>query len=273
MPKLIPIEAREILNRVRIENAVAGGGQSPVYLLRLPDEKLDRKLYTAVNAVLETMGGKWSRGAKAHVFPTDPRLAISAATATGAYTDTKSDLNQFFSPPRLADRICELAFSYSTGEVETILEPSAGAGAIVDAALKRWPDAHIDAVETDSDLARTLAKKWLSGVSVIRGDFITEVANAGSLCDHYDVVVMNPPWSDQRAAKHVLAAWGTVRPGGVLVAAVPRGLRAATRGVDNKAFRQADETYGVHAEEIPEGAFKASGTGVGGDIVVWRKPA
>lgn len=44
-------------------------------LLYLPSVQLDRKTYTEVNKVLENMGGKWNRKAKAHVFAEDDDVA------------------------------------------------------------------------------------------------------------------------------------------------------------------------------------------------------
>ena len=44
-------------------------------LLYLPSVQLDRKAYTEVNKVLENMGGKWNRKAKAHVFAKDDDVA------------------------------------------------------------------------------------------------------------------------------------------------------------------------------------------------------
>jgi hypothetical protein len=37
--------------------------------------QLDRPTYVAVNKILDLMGGKWNRGAKAHVSPEPPEVS------------------------------------------------------------------------------------------------------------------------------------------------------------------------------------------------------
>ena len=60
--------------------------------------QLDRKLYVQVDAILKLCGGKWNRGAKAHVFDEDPGDVIEAAITTGEVLDRKKAF-QFFPTP------------------------------------------------------------------------------------------------------------------------------------------------------------------------------
>ena len=46
-------------------------------------KQLDRKLYLAVNKVLERIGGKWNRKAKAHVFDADPTERLNNVIECG----------------------------------------------------------------------------------------------------------------------------------------------------------------------------------------------
>jgi len=61
--------------------------------------QLDRALYTAVNKVLELLGGKWNRKAAAHVFEDDPARVIAEALEAGTVVDEKK-LYQFYETPR-----------------------------------------------------------------------------------------------------------------------------------------------------------------------------
>jgi len=92
-------------------------------VLILPPGQLARPLYEAVNKALVNAGGRWNKGAKGHVFPSDPRPKLGLMLETGVSVDTKKKLQAFYSPAAVAARVVELA------EVsgQNVLEPSAGA--------------------------------------------------------------------------------------------------------------------------------------------------
>ena len=60
-------------------------------VLYLPNVQLDRADYTAVNKVLEALGGKWNRKEKGHVFDHCPADDIEAVILTGEFTDKKKE--------------------------------------------------------------------------------------------------------------------------------------------------------------------------------------
>jgi hypothetical protein len=66
--------------------------------LYLPTGQLDRKLYLAVNKVLEAIGGKWTRKEKAHLFDKPIQDILDEILLTGQYTDAKQEY-QFFETP------------------------------------------------------------------------------------------------------------------------------------------------------------------------------
>ncbi|MDX2138352.1 MAG: DUF4942 domain-containing protein [Chloroflexota bacterium] len=90
-----------------------------------------------------------------------------------------------------------------------ILEPSAGKGDILDTLkdVYRTDNANLYAIEMDADLRATLKGK---GYRVIDSDFL-----AFSEPMHFDLIVMNPPFS--AGAAHLLKAWDIVAPGGDVV--------------------------------------------------------
>ncbi|KSZ59684.1 hypothetical protein Z045_05825 [Rhodococcus pyridinivorans KG-16] len=98
--------------------------------------------------------------------------------------------------------------------VETVLEPSAGRGDIIERinalrnASGRWRSVKkIDAVEIDPELAAVLAGK---GHKPIAGDFLSFRSFR-----RYDLIVMNPPFSE--GAKHLLKALELQKHGGQVV--------------------------------------------------------
>lgn len=99
----------------------------------------------------------------------------------------------------------------------TVLEPSAGAGAILDAIANRRssrynePDkSELFAIELDTDLRYTLQGK---GYKVLGTNFLDYDEPLT-----FDYIVMNPPFS--RGVDHVLKAWEHVKDGGKLCALV-----------------------------------------------------
>ena len=127
--------------------------------------------------------------------------------------------HEFFpTPPRLISRLLTgLDFS----EIETVLEPSAGKGDIAARIAKMIQSDHrnsyryrndeedsakaaIDCIELDSDLCNTLKG---AGFRVVHDNFLTYQTRK-----HYDVIVMNPPFSD--GARHLLKALELAQYGG-----------------------------------------------------------
>ena len=90
----------------------------------------------------------------------------------------------------------------------------------------------------------------------------------------YDRILMNPPFSDGRAAQHVQHAYDMLKPGGRLVAIVDEGV--FFRG-DKKAqeFRDWMERVGATDEKLAEGSFMDPSlpvnTGVNARMVVISK--
>jgi protein-L-isoaspartate O-methyltransferase len=130
--------------------------------------------------------------------------------------------NEFFpTPPRLISRMLA---GIEWGEVSTVLEPSAGKGDIAARIAKlascsrskshRWRNddeesckAIIDCIEIDPDLRNTLKG---AGFRVVHDDFLTYVTRK-----HYDLIVMNPPFSD--GDRHLLKALELAQYGGRVV--------------------------------------------------------
>jgi predicted RNA methylase len=235
--------SNEVLN-------VLAASQMDKYRLVLVGQ-LDRKLYTAANAVLEAAGGKWDRKAKAHVFPVDAADAMEQIIQTGEVVlirTIQQDYGYFQTPPAVVDRLLELA------DIETkmlVLEPSAGRGAIALPCADLG--AQVDCYELlDENCAAISANQRLNWVR--HADFLGQVPDP-----RYDRVCMNPPFAKQADIKHVLHALRFLKPDGLLASVMSAGI--AFR--DNKLtqdFRDLIRTRGGDIEALDDGAFKDSGT-------------
>lgn len=238
----------------RIENEAlavlsAGRCDGPRYFL--PSGQLDRKLYTRTNEVLEALGGKWNRGAKAHVFGEDCSDVIEAAIETGTFT-RPSDMGWFPTPPALAKKVVDYA---EVRRNASVLEPSAGEGAI---ALAAQADGGVvDCYEIDRG---RFDKLTALGFATVLGDFLL-----AEPIPRYDCVTMNPPFAKRADIAHVLHARKFLRPGGLLVAIMSGGIVFREDRL-TQDFRAECETI----ESLPEGSFSASGTEVNTAIVTMR---
>ena len=230
----------------------------------LPPGQLDRKLYERVNKALEGAGGKWNRSAKAHVFERDPREALGLMNETGEVVNVKQALQAFYTPDALADRVAALA-DLQPGM--RVLEPSCGDGALVRAVLRHQPKiGSIHVIDIDTSAWSKVCALTQAGSS---GDFLQITPAEIGL---FDAIVMNPPFTKGQDMAHVLHAWTFLKPGGRLVAITAPGWKYRVQK-SAVAFREFVDEHSEHVEDVPEGTFKASGTGVATVLTVLRRPA
>lgn len=250
---------------MRIDNAVLNvldAAEMTGAELRLTGQ-LDRKLYLKTNEVLEAAGGKWNRKAKAHIFPSDARELMEQIILTGEVSRTKSEdkLMGYFPTPRpIAERLIELA-CYHPEDNDTTLEPSAGTGSLMELVQFEFG---CTAVEVDAGRAQHL-KDHYPAWHIYHADFLEWES------DHlFDRIVMNPPFAKQDDIKHVNHALEFLKPDGILVSVMSAGVMFRENKLTTE-FRALVEQRGGEFEEIPDGAFKESGTMV--RTVIVRIPA
>lgn len=169
----------------------------------------------------------------------------------------------FFPTPRpLIDRMLDVA-QIKPGE--SVLEPSAGKGDILDAIRQREPEAQTEAIEPVHDLRDIIQTK---GHKLAGNDFL---AHKGQ----YDKIIMNPPFEKGADIDHVRHAYDQLKPGGRLVAIMSTGPFHRS---DKKAeeFRDWLDSVGGEHEENPDGSFAGSDafrqTGVNTRMVTIEKP-
>lgn len=229
-------------------------------------EQLERSLYVAVDKVLKGVGGKWDRRQRVHVFERDPRELLGLAVETGRAVNVKNALQAFYTPPEIARRVAEAA---ELAPHQYVLEPSAGHGALIRAALDVEPTLRVEAHEIDPYAMRALNSAF-PRIRTVLGDFLSMPCRYRPSEKIVDRVLMNPPFTGGQDVEHVAHAMLMVKPGGILVAIVSAG---AGRGRDwrSKGFARLLEACGER-QELPENAFEASGTGVRTSLVKFRLP-
>ena len=208
--------------------------------LFLPEGQLDRKLYVAVNKVLEATKGKWNRKERAHVFNTSPADMIEEILLTGEYVDEKKEFQFFETPSNLAQQLIEMA---DIQDGESVLEPSAGKGRI--AKLIGF----CDCVELNPENRKYLKAE---GFKLVGEEFL-------EFDGQYDVVVANPPFSKQQDIDHVNRMLDIAKRRVVSV------MSASVMFRDNKktvSFRERIKSLGGTIELLPEKIFAESGTNV-----------
>lgn len=220
-------------------------------LVRIPFE-LDRPVYGQVAKALKEMGGRWN-GAKtvrAHVFPHRVEEHLRQCLAAGEYP-TKYEQGWFPTPPALVTQVLDLAGIYAG---DTVLEPSAGSGAMTAQIAKRG--GLVDAVELDPFRAQSLRDQG-DCRRVIQRDFLS--LDPLDYEEGFDRVVMNPPFS--LGMDHIRHAIGFMKDDGILVSIMSRGLMWWQ---DQKAaeFRGLVEEVGGEITPLPDDSFAACGMNV-----------
>ena len=217
--------------------------------------QLDRKLYLAVNKVLDRIGGKWNKKAKAHVFDMDPTERLEVVINSGVL-DPKVKTGYFPTPAVIVDRMIELA-DLDSGQL--ILEPSAGQGHISDEICK-----HIGLHTHEIMICETLPEN----IHILREkeyvveelEFLAMAVECHENKLEFDRIVMNPPFERQNDISHVTTAYSLLAPGGILVTIMSAGVlfRENKKTVDFRDnIMEQNVTY---LDRLPAGAFKESGT-------------
>jgi hypothetical protein len=142
-----------------------------------------------------------------------------------------------------------------------VLEPEAGSGYIADAIRAAYPGAWIDTVEINPRLRDLLV---LKNYRVMAFDFLEFENDQES---PYDRIVMNPPFERQQDLDHIRHAYNLLATHGVLVSVLSPSFEFRS---DRKSteFRAWLEEVSASWENLPDGSFKASGTGVSTRLLV-----
>lgn len=206
--------------------------------------------YDEIKSLLEAMAG-------------DNREREEAKKRKELENKVKSLIGQipgFFPTPQ--NVVKEIVEKARIEEGNSILEPSAGSGAIADVIKENYSNVSIDTIEYNMTLQEFLKVK---NYPVIADDFMTY--NNGK---RFDRIVMNPPFENGQDIDHVKHAYELLKDGGRIVSVMSMGPFFRN---DRKAteFRAWFDNVGGYQEELPQGSFRESLTGVATCYVVIDK--
>ena len=227
-------------------------------VVKLPDQKLDRKQYLEVAKALELIGGKWKGGkTQGFVFVLDP-TELLAQIAGGEQRNLKKEYQFFETPQELANKLVGLA---EISGSHVVCEPSAGQGAIAKAIRTARPNQLIQCWELMPINRHVLQK--LPYIVLEGEDFLTCTAR-------YDRIVANPPFTKNQDIEHIRHMYDCLKPGGILVSVASIHWRMSSNKRELEFVAWLTEV-GAEILSVPAGTFKSSGTSVGGVIIKIRK--
>lgn len=223
------------------------------------DIKFDKKQYAALKAVVLKAGGEYSKNG--FDFSESAELVYDRIVGGEDY-NLKKKFQFYATQPTEAKRLVELSEIKSTDDV---CEPSAGDGAIVKAINEVYPSMKVSCYETMSQNRAVL--EGIDTVDLIGDDFLNPNGTGDVL---FDKIIANPPFSNNQDLEHVRQMYSRLKQGGRLVSITSKHWVNSTNKKET-AFREWLDSVGAQVLEIEEGAFKASGTNIGTQILVINK--
>ena len=172
----------------------------------------DKHIRAQLADVLTAIGGQRDRDD--FRFDYEPWAALDYLHMVGVMPDEVT--HQYYPTP--AEMAADLVAELDIGPDDKCLEPSAGRGAIA----AQLPADRTTCVELAELNAIILESR---GYTVERGDFIAWAAQQARGSRRFDVIAMNPPYSQGRAEAHINAAASLLAEGGRLGAILPASLR------------------------------------------------
>lgn len=243
--------AEEILKHCTLEDNV----------LKLPCVKFNKKSYADAKKWIEEAGGNWTGGkVNGFTFPFNAERVFSILKE-GRRCNLQQDYQFFETPAEVADWLVMLAGGIH--ESDTVLEPSAGRGAIVKAIRRSCHSITVDCYELMPENVELL--RSVDGVKILGTDYTESNANK-----KYTKIIANPPFSNNQDIDHVRRMYDMLDKGGTMAAITSRHWEFSK---EKKCIEFRDwlhEVSGVKYE-IEGGAFQESGTQIKTLAVVIKK--
>lgn len=229
-------------------------------VLKLPKVQFNKKSYVEAKKWIEEAGGSWQSGKiQGFTFPFNPERVFSILKE-GKRCNLQQEYQFFETPPQLADWLVMLAGGIH--ENDTVLEPSAGRGALIKAIHRACPSVTVECYELMPENREFLHS--LDNVIILDEDFTKD--SVGS----YTKIIANPPFSGNQDIEHVRIMYKLLEKGGTLAAITSSHWKIAS---EKKCVDFRNWLEEVHGEvfEIGAGEFKESGTSISTMAVVIRK--
>lgn len=230
-------------------------------ILKLPKVQFNKKSYAEAKKWIEEAGGSWQGGkTQGFVFPFNPERVFKILSQ-GKRCNLQQDFQFFETPDEVADWLIMLAGGIN--EKDSVLEPSAGRGALIRAIHRSCASVMVDCYELMPENREFLQK--MENVNLVGEDFTKECKLK------YSKIIANPPFSNNQDIDHVKLMYSHLQEGGTL-AAITSSHWVFGQESKCKEFREWLEKVNGEKYEINEGAFKESGTNIKTIAVVIHKP-
>ena len=229
-------------------------------VLKLPKVQFNKKSYAEAKKWIEEAGGSWQSGKiQGFTFPFNPERVFSILKE-GKRCNLQQEYQFFETPAEVADWLVMLAGGIN--EADTVLEPSAGRGALIKAIHRACPSVTVECYELMPENREFLYS--LDNVIILDEDFTKD--SVGS----YTKIIANPPFSGNQDIEHVRIMYKLLEKGGTLAAITSSHWKIAS---EKKCVDFRNWLEEVHGEvfEIGAGEFKESGTAISTMAVVIRK--
>lgn len=223
--------------------------------LFLPTELLTN--YAEVKKALMNSGGKYKRNT--FVFNSDAQPFIDRLMG-GESVNIKKEFQFFGTPDTLADQLVELA---EIGSMDSVLEPSAGQGAIVNAIIKKGalPISVCELMpENKAILKKNIAVKFICD------DFL----QIDTKRFHFTKIVANPPFRNNSDISHIMKMYECLHPKGRLVSIASKHWQFAQGKKETAFVKWLNKVHAI-IKEVPAGEFKESGTNIATCIIIIDK--
>tara|TARA_R110000803_G_scaffold78075_3_gene143130 strand:- start:10238 stop:10975 length:738 start_codon:yes stop_codon:yes gene_type:complete len=206
--------------------------------------------YAGLKKALLQAQGKYKRNIFEFPFPS--KVVINKLLS-GEVINWKIRTQFFETPEPMAEYMVNQIAGKHEGTVE-MLEPEAGHGALIRAALKSRPNLNVTAVEKD-ELNFSILQDLYPNQNLIHADFLTHDFKGKK----FDLIIANPPFSKNQDIDHVLKMWDLLAKDGQLFTIMSTSW---TFGTQKKqvAFREWLEDECGLITENGQGTFKTSGT-------------
>ena len=240
----------DILKHCTLENNV----------LKLPAVQFNKKSYAEAKKWIEEAGGSWQGGkVQGFTFPFNPERVFSILKE-GKRCNLQQEYQFFETPSDVADWLVMLAGGIH--EDDTVLEPSAGRGALIKAIHRACPSVTVECYELMPENREFL--HTLNNVILLDEDFTKDSLGC------YTKIIANPPFSGNQDIDHVRLMYERLEKKGTLAAITSPHWRFSSekKCVD---FRDWLDRVEGKTFEIGAGKFKESGTTISTIAVVITK--
>ena len=177
-------------------------------VLKLPKVQFNKKSYAEAKKWIEEAGGSWQSGKiQGFTFPFNPERVFSILKE-GKRCNLQQEYQFFETPAEVADWLVMLAGGIN--EADTVLEPSAGRGALIKAIHRACSSVTVECYELMPENREFLYS--LDNVIILDEDFTKD--SVGS----YTKIIANPPFSGNQDIEHVRIMYKLLEKGGTLAA-------------------------------------------------------